>query len=445
MKMQFCPNCGKKIPDGVEFCPYCGAKISYLQNSQITDRDNLTSLTKKKGSNEEDLYEFQNSSSSRSTKNIKQEHAGINNETKGSSIGILLLIVLLIFIASVEYLYTNTTDTDTSSKPTITNTSAGVKQNNSEAKIDNYAQACSEGDASSCYQLAIAYRGGDGLEADAVAAKQFLEIACDMGNAQACEELKTKSIRGVKQSQTRTREQNMQIQSAYTKVDDKSCKIIKSYNYGNSTVSDCPRYAGIKVQIIENDIRQDMTLIRNGKHYNLHFMDKISRAFSFFAPTIEWRFKKGKPGKPIAMISRYVVADKYINGRKENVSYMVVTKITDAEICIVGKVYPGKDQNIKAREMADKAEIMDCIDHYHSHIKTEAQEEGLGYLKPYTNARFKFTLSYPTDQFMTKVLSDNGDGITLYNRDKSLELKAYGSWYYNVPTKNNQFMKTFYS
>ena len=64
-----------------------------------------------------------------------------------------------------------------------------------------------------------------------------------------------------------------------------------------------------------------------------------------------------------------------------------------------------------------------------SQVKREAQEASLGYLKKYTNARFGFTLSYPAGQFVKKVLSNNGDGITLYNNDKSLELKAYGSWY----------------
>ncbi len=152
-----------------------------------------------------------------------------------------------------------------------------------------------------------------------------------------------------------------QMQSAYTKSDHKSCKVIQSHHYGYSSVSACPGYAGIKVEISEGDIRQDMTLIRKGKRYDLHFMDKISRSFSFFGETIEWRFAKEKPNEPIAMISRYVAADKYVDGLQKDVSYLVVTKITDREMCIVGKVYPGKNQNVEAREMADKAKMMTCV------------------------------------------------------------------------------------
>ena len=47
----------------------------------------------------------------------------------------------------------------------------------------------------------------------------------------------------------------------------------------------------------------------------------------------------------------------------------------------------------------------------------------------YSNGRFGFTLVYPGSIFRQKILSDNGDGIILYNQDKSLELRAYGSWY----------------
>lgn len=61
--------------------------------------------------------------------------------------------------------------------------------------------------------------------------------------------------------------------------------------------------------------------------------------------------------------------------------------------------------------------------------KINFTEEKTGYQTVYTNARFGFTLVYPENLFATKILSDNGDGITLYNSDRSLELRAYGSWY----------------
>ncbi len=52
-----------------------------------------------------------------------------------------------------------------------------------------------------------------------------------------------------------------------------------------------------------------------------------------------------------------------------------------------------------------------------------------GNMVHYFNERFGFTLAYPGDIFRQKILSDNGDGIALYNQDRTLELRAYGSWY----------------
>lgn len=34
--MQFCPNCGKQIPEEVKFCPYCGAEIPQKKPSPST-------------------------------------------------------------------------------------------------------------------------------------------------------------------------------------------------------------------------------------------------------------------------------------------------------------------------------------------------------------------------------------------------------------------------
>ena len=120
--MQYCPNCGKQIPDGVEFCPYCGAKISYSEDSQTSneyieanDRDNTASTPKKKESMKGGFSKSQNQPSSHSAKDINHNGAA-KNKTKYTNIGILLLIVLLIFIGGIWYTYMNTADNRTFSQ-----------------------------------------------------------------------------------------------------------------------------------------------------------------------------------------------------------------------------------------------------------------------------------------------------------------------------------------
>ena len=42
-------------------------------------------------------------------------------------------------------------------------------------------------------------------------------------------------------------------------------------------------------------------------------------------------------------------------------SYLVVSKITPDNICIVGKIPPQAKQNQLARDMAQRAQNMDCL------------------------------------------------------------------------------------
>ncbi len=56
--------------------------------------------------------------------------------------------------------------------------------------LDDYRRSCSKSDSRSCYQLGIAYRDGLEVVQSEVAAKQFFDMACDMGSSQACSELK---------------------------------------------------------------------------------------------------------------------------------------------------------------------------------------------------------------------------------------------------------------
>jgi TPR repeat protein len=66
---------------------------------------------------------------------------------------------------------------------------AGLMENLFSGVLDGYVQICSGGDSKGCYQLAIAYRDGHGVGQDAEAARQFFQIACDMGHTQACSDL----------------------------------------------------------------------------------------------------------------------------------------------------------------------------------------------------------------------------------------------------------------
>lgn len=150
---------------------------------------------------------------------------------------------------------------------------------------------------------------------------------------------------------------NDKFYSAYSSIKMKDCISISTDKMGGSFK--CKNYYDIGVEVLEGDIRQSITLIRDKKRYPLDMWSSVSPAFSFLGDTIEWRFKKNNKKYPHAMISRY---NTETGERSEiSTSYLVVTKITNNKMCVVGKIKPQKNQNILARKMADDSHKLECV------------------------------------------------------------------------------------
>ncbi len=60
--------------------------------------------------------------------------------------------------------------------------------------LDDYSQACMDGDAKGCYQAGAIYCDGLGIRQDAEVAKGYFKMACDMGDTRVCAELNDKTI-----------------------------------------------------------------------------------------------------------------------------------------------------------------------------------------------------------------------------------------------------------
>jgi hypothetical protein len=146
--------------------------------------------------------------------------------------------------------------------------------------------------------------------------------------------------------------------SSYTSIDQKDCITLDSDNMGS--VQECESFSDIGVKVIEGDIRQSIILTRNSKEYDLAFWSTISSAFSSLGLKVEWRHKHGKPEKLKGMIVRFEVSDNYDNLDKV-FSYLIVSKITKDEICVVAKVLPQRKQNEIAREILDVKEELPCL------------------------------------------------------------------------------------
>jgi hypothetical protein len=147
-----------------------------------------------------------------------------------------------------------------------------------------------------------------------------------------------------------------QNRSVYTSTRTSDCRAQKvSDDHGGDYVGRCRGVGGYKVDLIEGDLRQTLNIINPvGKMSRLD-LNTFYGSFSYIGEKLEWRTKKGSP---VALISRYYIADH--EGGNKSKSLLFVTKISPAKSCVVDIVDAVTGQNEKARELADAAADKPC-------------------------------------------------------------------------------------
>jgi len=150
--------------------------------------------------------------------------------------------------------------------------------------------------------------------------------------------------------------------SVYTSLEVKQCRTIKTgaADYEGR----CRGAAGYALLVTEGDLRQNVTLITpQGAKHSLDLWEVVSGGFSTVGPRAEWRMAR-QNGKlaPVALIIRYNANEDPEKPQKVN-SYLVVAKITSAEICVTDKILPGPKANEEARRAADIASTKPCLKH----------------------------------------------------------------------------------
>ena len=140
-----------------------------------------------------------------------------------------------------------------------------------------------------------------------------------------------------------------EYESSYTSIKEKQCCTISTDEPGST--QKCKSFANINIHVIDSDPRQSISLLREGNLYPLNFFIKISSHWSMLGDKIEWRYRKSDTAHPIAMIVRFNISEDLNNSNKMT-SYLIASKITPNNICVVGKIALQANQNQLAREMA---------------------------------------------------------------------------------------------
>ncbi len=147
-----------------------------------------------------------------------------------------------------------------------------------------------------------------------------------------------------------------QNKSIYTSTKTSACRTISSNpDEAGSYEGECAGVGGYKVRLLEGDIRQTINIITPAKKtFELNFWGFYS-GFSAIGEKIEWRTKKGVP---VALIARYNVAGA--DDSAKSTSYLMISKISKTESCVVDVIMPGARQNEEARVSADAASTKPC-------------------------------------------------------------------------------------
>ncbi len=146
--------------------------------------------------------------------------------------------------------------------------------------------------------------------------------------------------------------------STYTSIDEKDCTTLDSDDLGS--IQECEPFGDIRVKVLDGDIRKSITLTRQNREYILDFQSVLSTGFSTLGSQIEWRYERGKEERVKGIIVRLDVNDDPENLDKVS-SYLVVSKITPKNICVVGKIPLQSKRNELARAMLDSKEELPCL------------------------------------------------------------------------------------
>ena len=115
------------------------------------------------------------------------------------------------------------------------------------------------------------------------------------------------------------------------------------------------------MQVLDSDSRMSVTVVAaDGKTYPLRYWDVITRHFSTLGDKAEWRIIRTDEGvRPVALIVRVKASEDPESARQTD--YLAVAKLDDDAICVVDRVPAGPLGNARARNAADAAVAMPCI------------------------------------------------------------------------------------
>lgn len=146
--------------------------------------------------------------------------------------------------------------------------------------------------------------------------------------------------------------------SAYSGLDEASCVLLQENAEMAWSLSECPAYAGYRVLLEDSDGRQSLSLVDpHGKPHDLDFANSVTEAFNTLGAKLEWRYERGPHGmSPYALIVRVNI----MGDDDRPLSFLAVIRVGGEQTCVIERIEPQAEQNIKARAVADDRQRVSC-------------------------------------------------------------------------------------
>lgn len=144
-----------------------------------------------------------------------------------------------------------------------------------------------------------------------------------------------------------------QGQSSITSLSKKACRELKVDPKDQLLYRGrCPGVGGYKLEILTGEDQESIELVNpKGKHLDVSIHPAN---FTSVGKTAEWRTREGKP---YALIIPFRLRSPD-SGRYA--TSLVVSKISSGSACVTNVVEPSKNQNVRARKLADSAGSRPC-------------------------------------------------------------------------------------
>lgn len=146
-----------------------------------------------------------------------------------------------------------------------------------------------------------------------------------------------------------------QNKSVYTDLTPAKCRTVEGEpGMPGKYSGQCPGVSDYDLEVHSNEDQASLGVVLPSKKVVVIDFRNYFDNYSWLRGKAEWRLKSREP---LALIVRLDVNDQ---GERGSTSYLIVSKISATDACVTDVVKPGRNQNLLARRLADKALAQAC-------------------------------------------------------------------------------------